>query len=465
MNFLFENKMMYVQKSFEVSADIRRLYTEPSIDNLGNPFASTWTWYWKDENGMWLAYGSDYLGNDLQRPIEDAFSSTTNCFKFKIAEQDYALYFHGMRQENLRYGTTRQVRRRPAEFRSGADVREIRRSSRKGKTSASVSSTGKPSNWASMPFNMQYTRVALSNVTAEYKEVESLFRSSIQKRVIIRRIERVQNSFMWEKYQRKKENMLAIKRGSHSLNEKRLFHGTSPDAVEAICKQNFDWRLNGKNATVYGEGSYFAVNASYSDAYAKKDANSFQFMFLAKVLVGSYTKGNSSYRRPPPKQPSNPSSDLFDSCVDDQYSPTIYVVFDADQFYPEYIIEYSDESRRNSGARGAPSSAQTPSYSRAAPSRSSVNPTSSYYSSSSGASSGFGSASNSSFGAPHRSTAMSYSSGTASSHSSTYSSHTSSTGTSRNYSSSTNTSGVPHHWSTPSSSSTSKSSKDKCLVM
>lgn len=260
--------------------------------------------------------------------------------------------------------------------------------------------------------------------------------------------------------------MLAIKRGSHSLNEKRLFHGTSPDAVEAICKQNFDWRLNGKNATVYGEGSYFAVNASYSDAYAKKDANSFQFMFLAKVLVGSYTKGKSNYRRPPPKQPPNPSSDLFDSCVDDQYRPTIYVVFDADQFYPEYIIEYSDESSRNSGACGAPSSAQTPSYSRAAPSRSSVNPTSSYYSSSSGASSGFGSASNSSFGAPYHSTATSYSSGTASSHSSTYSSHTSSTGTSRNYSSSTNTSGVPHHWSTPSSSSTWKSSKDnKCLVM
>ncbi|XP_022804541.1 TCDD-inducible poly [ADP-ribose] polymerase-like [Stylophora pistillata] len=177
--------------------------------------------------------------------------------------------------------------------------------------------------------------------------------------------------------------MLAVKTGGHSLNEKRLFHGTSPDAVEAICKQNFDWRSNGKITHLYVEGSHFAVNASYSDAFAKKDANSSQFMFLAKVLVGSYTKGNSSYRRPPPKQPSNPSSDLFDSCVDDQYSPTIYVVFDADQFYPEYIIEYSDESSRYSGGRGAPSSARAgayaaPSFSRATPSRSSVNPTSSY---------------------------------------------------------------------------------------
>lgn len=265
-------------------------------------------------------------------------------------------------------------------------------------------------------------------------------------------------------FERKKEYLLTIKTGGHKfspLNEKTLFHGTSPDAVEAICKQNFDWRLNGKNATVYGEGSYFAVNASYSDAYAKKDANSSQFIFLVKVLVGTYTKGDSSYRRPPPKQPSNPSSDLYDSCVDDEYNPTIFVVFDTDQFYPEYIIEYSDEAR---GAGPQTGAYAVPSYSRAAPSTSSFNTTSGYYSSSSVASSSYGSASNSSSSTPYRSTGTSYYSGTASSHNTTYSSRISSTGTSRNYSSSTNTSNVSHHSSTPSSSS--KSSKEnKCLVM
>ena len=124
------------------------------------------------------------------------------------------------------------------------------------------------------------------------------------------------------------------------INEKRLFHGTSPSAVEAICKQNFDWRLHGKNATKYGEGSYFALNSWYSDAYATQDDNSSKFMFVAKVLVGSYTMGQSSYRRPPQKDPRNPTSDLYDSCVDDTSSPSIFVIFDTDQFYPEYIIEY-----------------------------------------------------------------------------------------------------------------------------
>lgn len=139
--------------------------------------------------------------------------------------------------------------------------------------------------------------------------------------------------------------MIAIaRRNQRQVDEKRLFHGTSPGTVEAICKQNFDWRLHGKNATVYGEGSYFAVNASYSHAYAKRDADLFQFMFLARVIVGSYTEGHSSYRRPPPKQPSNPASDLYDSCVDDKSNPTIFVVFDTDQFYPEYVIKYSSQT-------------------------------------------------------------------------------------------------------------------------
>ena len=126
-----------------------------------------------------------------------------------------------------------------------------------------------------------------------------------------------------------------------AVNEKKLFHGTAPNSVEAICKQNFDWRLHGKNASCYGQGSYFAVNASYSDSFADRYGNMSKFMFLTKVLVGSYTKGRSSYRRPPPKQPSDPVSDLYDSCVDDMSDPTIFVVFDTDQSYPEYIIQYS----------------------------------------------------------------------------------------------------------------------------
>ncbi len=61
-------------------------------------------------------------------------------------------------------------------------------------------------------------------------------------------------------------------------------------------------------------------------------------MFVALVLVGEYTRGRSSYVRPPPK---GNSKTLYDSCVDCESNPSIYVVFEKLQIYPEYLIEYS----------------------------------------------------------------------------------------------------------------------------
>ena len=125
------------------------------------------------------------------------------------------------------------------------------------------------------------------------------------------------------------------------VNEKKLFHGTSPENVEAICEDNFDPRIHKKNRRLmYGQGTYFAVNALSSHSYAKRDSNSFQYMFLAKVLVGCYTKGHRSYQRPPPKDCSNVATHLYDSCVDNISNPTIFVVFDSNYFYPEYVIQY-----------------------------------------------------------------------------------------------------------------------------
>ena len=59
-----------------------------------------------------------------------------------------------------------------------------------------------PAHWSSMPYATKYRRVPLSSLSDEFKDVENLFRKSIRKSVEIVRIERVQNPFMWEKYQR-----------------------------------------------------------------------------------------------------------------------------------------------------------------------------------------------------------------------------------------------------------------------
>ena len=75
----------------------------------------------------------------------------------------------------------------------------------------------------------------------------------------------------------------------YSANEKLLYHGTSFDVADAICRQNFDSRLCGKNATLYGKGAYFSKSASYSHNYSTADSKGHYYMFVAQVLVGRFT--------------------------------------------------------------------------------------------------------------------------------------------------------------------------------
>ena len=124
--------------------------------------------------------------------------------------------------------------------------------------------------------------------------------------------------------------------------ERMLFHGTdSLDTVRGIAINNFDHRISGKNATMYGEGAYFAKTAKYSHAYTKPPE---RFMFLARVMVGDYTKGDPSFKRPPSKV--GAAHELYDSCVNDVSSPSIFIVFDTKQYYPEFLIQYKSVADR-----------------------------------------------------------------------------------------------------------------------
>ena len=99
---------------------------------------------------------------------------------------------------------------------------------------------------------------------------------------------------------------------------------------------------NTLTATVYGEGAYFAVNASYSArlTYSPPDANGNRSMFYARVLTGEYTQGQQGLKVPPPKDPSKSAVILFDSVVDYVFAPNMYVVFNDAQCYPDYLITF-----------------------------------------------------------------------------------------------------------------------------
>lgn len=93
--------------------------------------------------------------------------------------------------------------------------------------------------------------------------------------------------------------------------------------------------------TVYGQGAYFARDASYSDQYSSPDYFNRKHMFLVKVLTGECARGQSHYVQPPQRNPGNSKTDLYDACVDNIINPRIFVIFRDWQAYPEYLITYT----------------------------------------------------------------------------------------------------------------------------
>ena len=90
---------------------------------------------------------------------------------------------------------------------------------------------------------------------------------------------------------------------------------------------------------IYGRGSYFALDAKYSHNYSEEKSG-LRVMFVARVLVGDFTLGNSNLQVPPPKDASDPYGRTYDSTVDNMVAPSIFVTYDMGQSYPAYLIKY-----------------------------------------------------------------------------------------------------------------------------
>ena len=92
--------------------------------------------------------------------------------------------------------------------------------------------------------------------------------------------------------------------------------------------------------TLYGQGVYFARDASYSDRYAVADSQGNKRMYLTQVLTGEFTVGKQDTTLPPAKNPKANPNVLFDSTVNVEANPSIFVVYFDAQNYPAYLITY-----------------------------------------------------------------------------------------------------------------------------
>lgn len=129
------------------------------------------------------------------------------------------------------------------------------------------------------------------------------------------------------------------------LNEVYLWHGTSVRVALSIAQEDFRLDTAGQNVgTMYGRGVYLTENSTKADEYAKDDPGGFYdgifAMLLCRVSLGKYfytTERNEDaiqfYQ----------SGEYDSTCGDRAKSVGTFrefVVYDADQLYPEYVILY-----------------------------------------------------------------------------------------------------------------------------
>ncbi|XP_028602880.2 protein mono-ADP-ribosyltransferase PARP12-like isoform X1 [Podarcis muralis] len=298
-------------------------------------------WYWLDEADRWIEYGKKHLEHCAatvsSEELEAAYQADhRGIVFFHAGTQLYEVNFQEMVQRNLYYRTRRRVCRWPKLVLFGGG-RDNEMGSR---FESSLPTPLFPSNWdrSALP-NVGYKLVEISDSAEEYNEIKELFQKTMEG-YVIHRLQRIQNPSLWQVFQWQKEQMKKMN-GGDKVGERLLFHGTSKRHLHDICGQNFDWRICGTHGTLYGKGSYFARDASYSHAYCQSDTH-IRSMFVAKVLVGDYVQGNPAYLRPPSR--SNQSNNFYDSCVDNVLDPSIFVIFEKYQIYPAYIFEYQPVS-------------------------------------------------------------------------------------------------------------------------
>mmetsp|Transcript_94747 Transcript_94747/g.141948 ORF Transcript_94747/g.141948 Transcript_94747/m.141948 type:complete len:998 (-) Transcript_94747:204-3197(-) len=218
-----------------------------------------------------------------------------------------------------------------------------------------------PSYWAKIKDPTVVQRHMLKPSDGEYDKVckafmSTLHPSTLNKKVKVVSIERVQNLAMFQSYIVKRQTIcyretghntdpVAQRKAVERFERSWLWHGTNAEVMEKILQQGFNRSFCGKNATAYGKGVYFARDASYSayPIYAVPDTKGHQYMMACRVTVGEYCKGRDG--APTPDIRDHKSHSLYDSTVgllgnDTMSRPSIFVTYHDAQAYPEYLIAF-----------------------------------------------------------------------------------------------------------------------------
>ncbi|XP_071357659.1 protein mono-ADP-ribosyltransferase PARP11-like [Trachinotus anak] len=290
-----------------------------------------WCWYYLADCGRWHKFEDDPT-NPQSEDIERYYLRNPKAVLNQLSSDCHSkIDFSAMMQTDITTGRQRRIKRSYNIERSCSCC------------------CAPPVFWEMVDPTCPYQLIPLSELTPEYHTVAGYVKKDgLLDRSIVS-ISRIQNLDLWEMYCCKKKQLMRIQ-GVQEIQERRLFHGTDIKNVDSICKYNFDVRLAGQHGTSYGKGVYFAKHATYADRYSVGSTaplplygggtasilGDTKIIFLARVMIGKSTLGKSNFQKP---DHGNIENSHY-SCVDDIKHPNIFVIFDPNQIYPEYLIQY-----------------------------------------------------------------------------------------------------------------------------
>jgi hypothetical protein len=200
--------------------------------------------------------------------------------------------------------------------------------------------------------------VAVVKGSHEWIEIEKRFKSTLPNDNLFG-IKRVENRMLWNRYwtRRQEISLIAGDRPERSAsretvfftldwasNEAHMWHGTNSTDPQLILQHDtgLDYRFSAKG--FYGHGLYVAEKSEYSDQYSFKNTDGAKrSIFLVRVALGEFRVYGSAQDNSLTKPPKNARTGrMYDSVQGGPHSGSMmYVVYDLQQVYPEYIVTYS----------------------------------------------------------------------------------------------------------------------------
>ncbi|XP_069077261.1 protein mono-ADP-ribosyltransferase PARP10 isoform X1 [Pleurodeles waltl] len=298
-----------IYASRDVTKLINRLLQEEQLKLEEAEVSKEVSWVWYDLHGKEVPFS-----RKANAFIEHAWRQKQRRLDIVFDNQPYTIDFEKMEEYNIGASESTRIAR------------------------IETSSRGAEAGIAEVQDN-KVELVKVDEASEEFRKVIRTFYDTLEayhSKIKIVKLEKLVNPLLHSQYHLKKLSM--ERAGCREPVERMLYHGTSAASAKEICQYGFNRSFCGKNATRYGQGVYFAVQSVLSvlDFYSPRNTEGNKCVFVVKTLTGDYTTGTQDMKVPPIKDTTGPIR--YDSLVDDVKNPTIFVIFNDTQAYPQYLI-------------------------------------------------------------------------------------------------------------------------------